>query len=446
MLIGAPTRTFDPCANALSVCLDSQLVLEGLRTKLRRMPEPVRETWRQARLLEALHHPGRYVRVVYALLRDPTTPTDRVWPEEELVSLFAPVRRPMSGRGEVLSIYGQEVEAYGFPNDRRLRGLRAFAHRDCTLGTVEEWIPQQVIAPDTLQRKLIRYVPEQKCVVRVRAEFRGSHGPTTRRIAVRCSAPATCCELARRHQSLHAQLNRDSVLDLAPVVGLDPKRGLLGLEWVRGETLTELLHRAESPMPSLAKAVRQFHALRPGSIPEVSNTELINGVHESVEDLLLTLPDMQDELHRLGNEFPALLEATIPGPSVTLHNDLHPNQILFKRGRVILLDLERMAFGSADIDIANLAVQLQMLAFRPDRNADPQEARSWRHQLLQGWLDVSGEEPDPRRFHLLCARSRLELARGMIRHLRPWRVPFAIGCVQGAADDVRRAVERGSIL
>jgi len=129
-----------------------------------------------------------------------------------------------------------------------------------------------------------------------------------------------------------------------------------------------------------------------------------------------------------------------------LHNDLHTRQFVIKRRGVSLIDLDRAAIGSADVDVAQLATQLEMLANRPDFEADTSTATMWKQSFLSHWKAVAGHESDPVRFHLLAARTRLELARGMMRHMRPWWRPFAAECVARAVDDVARASSGEGVL
>lgn len=429
---------------ALTGCLDSATVLDASRHGLARMPSERREAWREARLIEALYHPGRYLRVVYAMLCDPTTPTSRAWPEEELVSLFTPVRNPMSGRGEILSIDGQEVEAYCFPNDRRLRGLRTFARRDLTLAAWRQWSPSGAeINEDSLQRKLVRYVPEQKCVVRLRAEWRQSGDRCeTRRIAVRCGTPAACEMLAHRHRWIAAHIRSCGMGFSTPdVVGCEAERGLLAIEWLRGQTLVEALRGGDESevMSRTVNALHQFHCVPAPDLIERSNKDLIESAREALRDLSVVCPKLEGEISQLHRELPERLSRTTPGLSVTLHNDVHMDQFTFKQGRVAILDLERMATGSGDIDVVNLATQIEMLGCRPDRDVDSATAVRWRHAFLTNWLSSADQCLDPVRFHLLTAHARLVLARGMMRHLRPWWPPFVEECVRRALKDLQRA-------
>ncbi|MFQ5495273.1 MAG: hypothetical protein ACE5EX_07805, partial [Phycisphaerae bacterium] len=140
MLATSPHHPVDRSLPGLIPCLDPILVLDACKEQLVREEASVRDAWREARMIEALYHPQRYLRVVYVLLSDPKTPANRHWPVGQLVYLQTPVREPMSRRGCVVTIGGEKAEAYRFPNDRRLRGLRTFTQREQCTQMWQQWL------------------------------------------------------------------------------------------------------------------------------------------------------------------------------------------------------------------------------------------------------------------------------------------------------------------
>lgn len=437
----------DSALPVLPACLDSTVVLEAVRAGLHRVAAAERERWREARLLEALYHPGRYVRVVYALMEDPATTTLRAWPEGQLVYLHAPVRLPISGRGVVLEIDGQTVEAYAFPNDRRLRGLRNFTRRDLVLAAWKSWNAGKAgdVDAQTLQRKLVRYVPEQKCVVRLRAEWvSGDDGPKPRRIAVRSCSPVSCTQLAARHEAFTANGKCPAFL-IPKIVGVDAQRGLLGMEWLRGDTLVDALRNTDEreTMARVAQAICRFHHTAVAWLPRVTSESLAVEASDALTDLRAACPELRDAMRVLDRELPLRLARVATDRSVTLHNDLHWNQFSIKPNRLALLDLERMAVGDELIDVANLATQIEMLGHRPDHDVSPATAEQWRNLFLDSWREATGRNFENAKFHLLAARSRLQLARGMLRHLRPWWAAVTRESVLRALGDLAMASSHG---
>ncbi len=451
-LIPLPVET---SLSAMSACLDPAVVLEAARSELRRVDEDARARWREARMIEAIYHPSRYLRIAYAIVDDSDTPATRTWPEGQLVYLHAPVRRPMSQRGEVIRVGGHPVEAYCFPNDRRLRGLRTFARKDLAAAAWQAWVAQAGDAArmdeSSMQRLLVRYVPEQKWVVRLRAEWSSATGqtPVKKRLAVRSASPASCRTLLSRHQALtkHAACARPD-FTVPTVLGGDVDRGLIAVEWLRGNTLVEELRQGDenAVMQAVVRAIRGFHAAEVPALRRVSDAQVRESAFEALADLDTACPDLCEPLSEIRRRLPEHLDDDGVSNPVTLHNDLHWNQFSIKGGRFAILDLERMARGDETVDVANFATQLQMLGCRPDVDVDTETAERWRRWFLTCWEANVGRSLPRARFHALAARSRLELARGMLRHLRPDWPAIAEECVARSVADIARIDSGEGIL
>lgn len=442
----------EPALNCFEACLDGLAVLEACRAQLLDVDEKSRNSWQEARVVEALYHPKRYLRVVYALTDNPAVPGRRLWPEADLVYLSAPVRQPMSRRGTLLGLGDEKVEAYHFPNDRRLRGLRNFARRDLAMATWQQWMASaqdtRRLDPDSLQRLLVRYVPEQKWVVRLRADL--ADGPSasnkTLRIAVRSAAPEHCGELLNRHQALSRSSAIDGASFVVPrVVGASVDQGLFAVEWLRGQSLCEAL-ASQPPKEVLREtAIRlhRLHATDVGGLRAQGPPDLQARMNGAIEDLGNAAPELLPSMRAVERRFESVIATIEAAPLVTLHNDFHWNQMSIKGSRFALFDLERMCLGDAYSDVANFATQLQMLGQRPEQGLDVETTLCWRHTFLEQWQQVTGERIDSTRLALHAALSRMDLARGMLRHLRPgWR-GLAQTCIEMALEDLTVRGSRG---
>lgn len=441
-----PHETVIPAFAAL---LDPDAVLAGCQSQWSRVDEPTRFSWRSARMIEALYHPQRHLRVAYVLLTDPATDPSRYWPEGRIVYFHSPVRLPLSRRGDLLSIDGSPVEIYGFPNDRRLRGLRQAAGRIHGMHQWKDWLMQSGnddrFDAASMQRLMVRYVPEQKWVVRLRAVWNsnGSTDDEIRRLAVRACRSSTCERLVQRHREFAAMKNAGQAAFRIPeLVGHSSDRGLLGVEWIRGATLIETL-RQQEPSVVMGEVLQRLQSFRAASL---SNLELMTHEHLArkisfaARDLSLAAPELIEPIRRIAaqcvSELSSLAETTSP---VTLHNDFHWNQLAIKKDRFTLFDLDRMARGDALIDVANLAAQLEMLGRRPDVFVAAEESRQWRNAVLQTWLLQNPKNLDIRRFHVYASVARWEVARGLLRHLRPGWMTFAQACLEHIESDLRLA-------
>ncbi|MEK6797799.1 MAG: hypothetical protein AABZ12_02410 [Planctomycetota bacterium] len=430
----------DVLAGAIAMLSGPEL-LPACREQLTDVEDDRRRRWTRLNLVESAYHPGRYVRVVVAMMTEEDVPQRRLWPEAHLIYLHTPVRTPMSRRGNVLRIGRESFEAYCFPEDRRLRGLRKFAGSNDAAEQWARWNERAGgsgrIIPETLQRVLLRYVPEDRWVVRLRAEFEdhATGQRTKRRIAVRCTSPAAAADILRRQDQVRRELHeREATIRVPEVKGADVELGLIAVEWDRGDSLLTAL-REGGAVPVLlgaADALRLFHRLRLGDLPTLGDVDVRASATAAAEQVGLACPSLAERLRSTSDGVGRALADAAPRIRSTLHNDFHPMQVNVKRGRFTFLDLDRMALGDPLVDVANFAVQLRMLADRPEYGVDAATAHEWATGFLDEWSQKSNAPWDTDRFRAYAATSALTLALGMMRHLRPgWR-PLAERCTEVA--------------
>jgi len=449
MLIAPHEYPSDQCVAALAGMLDEQVVLDACRMQLTRGQSiNDQKDWCVAKRIETLYHPNRYVRVVYVLLSDLDTPTSRYWPTGQLVYLHAPARETLSRRGEMIQIDGQDVEAYLFPNDRRLRGVRHFAGRESCVEVWQKWLNasgnQATLKVDTLQRLLVRYVPEQKWIVRLRAELDGwsdHRGSNKKRIAIRAGSPESIDKLARRHQALAEPTASTGPRFLVPdVVGTSKDNGLLGVEWIRGHHLIDAIQDqgCEDILLGIATRLQTLHKHNIVGLERITKTDMAQRMDACCIDLATAYPAQQSALTSIRRLWERMFLLT--GNTTergTVHNDFHWNQLSIKRDRYALFDLERMAYADPLLDVANFASQLLMLGHRPESGVKLSEAQRWQDMFLANWQQVTGESMDRHRLRCYAAISKLDLARGMMRHLRPGWKNLADCCIHLSIEDLK---------
>lgn len=431
----------DAVLGAVFERLDPMTVLAAVRDQATGVDASAQADWGHCRMIEAIYHPGRHVQAAFALLADESIPRRRYWPEGQIVYVRAPLRRPMSRRGFELRLGGQSVECYLFPNDRRLRQVRCFAGSSDAPPVWQAWLDAsgddfRLDAP-TLRRRLIRYVPEQKWIIRLRCrgiEAESGQGGM-RAIAVRCSSPRSCEALQNRHRFVAEHLGGVHTAARAPrIVGVDAARGLLATRWMGGDSVVDALacEPAEDVFGRVCDALAQFHAMPADGFEPLTPDRVNQRVREAVDDLRIACPQMRDELEAVQVAFQRRLAAWRPADTVTLHNDFHWNQLRLRENRVAVLDFERMCAGDPLIDVANFAVQIRMLGQREDVDVSSETAQSWSACFLDVWSHRTGMPVDTGRFACPAVLSMMELARGMMRHLRPgWR-ELTKHCVEAA--------------
>ncbi|MFQ5428779.1 MAG: phosphotransferase family protein [Phycisphaerae bacterium] len=431
----------DAVLGDLRSCFQPAAVLDACREQLRRIGRSERDAWRDCRMVEALYHPQRYARVAYALLDSETIPAQRFWPQGRIVYLHTPPRRPVSRRGDVLTIAGRSVEVYCFPNDRRLRNLRKFQNRADATRWWKRWLDETGddfrIDRDSLRRVLIRYVPEQKWIIRLRARgidpVAGAAGK--RSVAVRAALPQSCEMLWRRHRRFATAAGRTLLPFTVPdVAGADLTRGLLATRWLRGDSLFDALRTGSviDLMPRVARALAAFHEVRCLDIEPLVANHVLARIDGATADLSAACPERAVDLARVRARLQRRLSELPPVKPVTLHNDFHWNQVRVQGDRLAILDLERLCLGDPLIDVANFDTQVRMLGHRPECDVDASTAAGWANAFFEAWGQRSHVRIDPDTFACYAALSLLELARGMMRHLRPgWRA-LAHRCIEAA--------------
>lgn len=430
--------------------LDAAAVLAALKERFDDVPTDARDRWRHIVGVDAAYHPRRHLRLAFALLVDARTPYERFWPEGELIHLHTPIRRPMSRRGRIFRLGSVAFETYRFPDDRRLRGLRRFTSAMDASRQWQKWLDATGgggIDAESLQRRFIRYVPEEKWIARLRAEVTMAGGckPVKRRIAVRYCSAAACENFIRRQTAVADALAGSDRARVPELVGAECSTGLAATAWDRGHPLLTVVREEPSAIRGFVEALRDFHSIRVGRLPRVALEHVGRFTRACAEDLALVCEEWADEIVDLGRTLTATLANETADRPVTLHNDLHPRQVLVKGGRFTFLDLERMGEGDAMIDMSNLLAQLSILPHRSEENVSPILADSLKSGLLSAWSDSGGAIREGA-LAVLTAAAFIKLAHGGMRHLRPgWRAQVRT-CLDLAHDELSPRVRLGGAL
>jgi len=421
--------------------LAPQAVLPVLRGAADLAAAEVRERWAHCRVIEALYDPGEHVRIAYVVHDDSSLSAARAWPDGDVLYIRCPVRPTMSRRGATVKVNGFDVEAYRFPNDRRLIGARKFARRDRVARMWQHWLdqdePSLEIQTESLRRSMLRYVPEQKWIIQLHAQCRDDVADRNekRAVSVRCADAAECRLIYQRAIALRRATSGNSqAFRITRPVALDERLGLLAMRWVWGVSFVELLRETETGtlMGRTARGLHVFHRTVLSPLPQVTVADYAASAARAVSDLGHVQPHQQTALAGLLADLSRAQpeDATVRR---TIHNDFHWRQIWGKSERLAVLDLDRCAQGDPYVDVANFAIQLQMLAHRPDAGVSRAEATAWAQAFIRAWEETDRRPLDPHRLHWYMACALLNLARGMMRHLRRGWPGLAEICIEQAS-------------
>ncbi len=407
--------------------LTPQLVLEACADHVPSPKAAAHSSWSVCRVLDVLYHPGRYLSAAFVLLDSDKTTPDRYWADGQIIYIRQPVRFPISQRGALIEIDGQVAELYRFPNDRRLRDLRRISSRSTIAELWSGW--SGVLSEDQpeIQRQLLRYVPEKKCVARIKARSEHEGDPVlSSGVALRVSSTKLAERIAHVHHLGAARSRKiGDALRLPDCVYADTDRGITAIEWVKGRPLLEVLagDEAELATSRVVAALEDFHRLDLPGLEPMTPAIQREFTDSAVDELLLAAPEHSDRLNSLRQWVNEALSGINPGDLVTIHNDFYFDQVLIRSKNCVFVDFERVCRGDALIDVANYAVQLRMLAYRPEFGLSAEQARAGAAGFLNHYSSVLNGVGAERRCCAYGAVALLALARAMARHLRPgWRL------------------------
>lgn len=291
--------------------------------------EPRQVTWR----------PGRSLTVRYDV--------QVAWPSgaETDEMLVATTGRLPPG-GLVLESGDAQVAVWRVPHDPWLPGLTPITDP----GVVGRLLDDLDVPAGPLTHRLVAYRPGRRAVVQV---TRGSMA-----LFVKVVRPDRADALHQRHLAL-----ADS-LPVPRSLGVDPTRGLVVLQGLGGTTLRRQLLAGVTDLPP------------PATLPAVSEsvTPPPDGrrapgwrAGEWAELLRRLRPSRADALDRLAAELDAV-EASLDGPLVPVHGDLHDAQLLVRGGDLVgVLDVDTHALGRRVDDLATLVGHLSTLALTSPR-------------------------------------------------------------------------------
>jgi len=143
-----------------------------------------------------------------------------------------------------------------------------------------------------------------------------------------------------------------------------PSRLVL-MTYEEGEELTPAIVRlGRVVLEGVASGLAALHgAALPVALPLVTTpTVIIEALAPRVHAIAGRVPAVSGALERA---FAGLASATpVPTPPVFLHGDFAPAQLLWRGGRIVILDFDRTTRGDPALDLGNLLAQLYRSALR----------------------------------------------------------------------------------
>jgi hypothetical protein len=215
-------------------------------------------------------------------------------------------------------------------------------------------------APEKCTVEALRYVPGKRCQIRYTFRCKGK----IRRVLGKVFRDNRGERLFRAMNSVAAHFESQADPDLTaprPLAYL-PEWQVLLQTHLPGKTLHELLQQGAGRNTHLLGAARSIALLHAGRFP-VENQHFfedeVSLVSRSVANLQAAgLADLRFEAvrERVAN----LAGGFSPVPGTPVHRDFHDKQLLVHGRRIALIDLDTLALGFPEIDVANFIAHLHL--------------------------------------------------------------------------------------
>ncbi|MFQ5740172.1 MAG: hypothetical protein ACE5JX_14290 [Acidobacteriota bacterium] len=256
--------------------------------------------------------------------------------------------------------------------------------------------------------KVLRYLPGKRCQI-----LYVLRSDPAQRVAVlgKTFRDGRGLALFGSMQKVAALFARNGDPDLAAPRPLDylPDWKMVLQEEAPGITLHEILRRGGMRSRHLVSAARTVAILHNSSLG-------LTNCHRITDEIRL-VEWSHRRLAAAGfweGGFPPLLEKITgfganlrPSSLVPVHRDFYDKQLLIDEERTTLIDLDTLAFGYAEIDIANFIAHLHLRALQY-RGV---KALKWQDLFLASYVSHARQPPDPRRLKFFLAAAYFRLAR-----------------------------------
>lgn len=259
----------------------------------------------------------------------------------QLARVREAVRRE-DAEGSVLFDEPMSTIFWIFPHDRKLRGLDQLASPPAAL--------RDVFGAPWTHGELVAYMPEKAATARCADESGATIGFAKVQVGDEGGRSVAALRAARRG------LAEDDVLRLPDVVGYLPERHLALYSPAPGRPCNQI-DRAAVPeaMAALGAALSVLHRrptdgfapfvrLKPAGVAAAGRL-----VQAARPDLAVLTRSLVDGL---------LAAAPEPGPTVLLHGDLHPKNVLVHDAGISLVDLDQAGTGPAAAELGGTVARL----------------------------------------------------------------------------------------
>ena len=409
------TPLADPALPGLSTALDVSAVIDLLAQAL--SAESKAPILVKGRISEVRYQPGVTCVLLYKLKIRPEEGARSI---QQLVAgrLLRVDERPTAPPAEMLARYRARAECafpaptlylpqahmvvFAFPFDVRLPWLFDVLDPSAMKRRLNELWGERGVRVCSVRARPLGYTPLARAAVRydILAEAKGSGLPERRRLVGKIHARKAATKRFAGSWALWRAA--DGRVELAPPVGYIQATNLSLHELVDGERLGDL-----AGSPSFAKSARRtaraiatMHNLQLLAVSRRTPRKEATIIQRWANLLSAVLPDQARRIDSLRQRLVGEVEARLQmkGP---VHGDFHLANVMVDDDRVMLIDLDALAYGDPLVDVGRFLSSLRTPALRV--LGDLSGLREAGETFLEEYLRRSGE--DERRARLFEAAS-----------------------------------------
>jgi hypothetical protein len=268
----------------------------------------------------------------------------------------------------VFHVPNLEMVVWAFPNERKLAGLAAITDDDLLRGRI---LPPVIAAAygdgweiAALSSKIVHYVAEHTCIVRVTPELRHAATNETQTVTLygKTYYNDDGAETFERMQQLwESEARKDRRLAMALPLAYQPEIKTLWQAGLRGSSLYE--REGDSPqfialLKRAASALAALHQSPVSCQRKVGVADLLARFDEVERMISLARPESLPKLRLVIDRLKHQSEQIGSRPTATLHGDLHLKNFFVADEEIALIDLDSLCLGDPLMELGSIAASL----------------------------------------------------------------------------------------
>jgi Phosphotransferase enzyme family len=300
--------------------------------------------------VRATYRPGQSLRVIYKFRADgePCMIAARALADTLNRQQYQRGGPPASGNAAWRSSFwddATEATCWIFPHDRKIAALPALMAVPDSLAELLEsrWAESRLVAYASEKCATVQCLDAEQSIVAYGKVYAGSEG-------------RACYELY--NALAHRQGVSDAPYGVPRAILYSSSLQLLLLEPIAGQRIADLRgENLERGLHSLGQTLAAFHATPPPEgAPEFTRFHP-ERLRETADAIAMVRPDVAAMAHSLCDQLSST--AVVSDSPVCLHGDVHPKNGILCGDRIVLVDLDQVAFGPAAADLGSLLAGLR---------------------------------------------------------------------------------------